>query len=58
LIDVRLTHGQLAAATGATRATVTRVLGVMKKRRQVWTIGAGPEQRFCIRSREAHAHVH
>lgn len=58
VIDVRLTHGQLAAATGATRATVTRVLGVLKKRHLVWTVDAGPAQRFCIRSREVHAHAH
>jgi hypothetical protein len=58
VIDVRFTHGQLAAATGATRATVTRVLGVLKKRQLVWTVGAGSAQRFCIRSREVHGHAH
>ncbi len=57
LIDVRLTHGQLAAATGSTRATITRALGVLRRRRTVWTVGRGTTQRFGLREREAHAHA-
>ena len=56
VVDVRLTHGQLAAAVGATRATVTRALGALKRRRLVWTSGSGPSTRFCLRAREIHGH--
>lgn len=58
LVDVRLTHNQLAAATGTTRATITRALGQLRKRRLVWTQGRGVTQRFGLREREAHAHAH
>lgn len=57
LVDVRLTHSDLAAATGTTRATVTRVLGRLQQQRLIWTVGTGPDQRFCIRAREIHGHA-
>jgi hypothetical protein len=57
VIDVRLTHGQLAAATGTTRATVTRVLGALKRRGLAWTAGAGPAQRFCLRDPDIDRHT-
>jgi len=54
LIDVRLTHDQLASATAATRATVTRALGQLRHRGMVWSVDSGAGRRFCI----DHAHTH
>jgi CRP-like cAMP-binding protein len=56
LIDVRLTHGHLAAALGATRATMTRVIGRLKRRKAVLVIGEGDQQRFVVRHVEHHDH--
>lgn len=58
LIDVRLTHSQFAAATASTRATVTRALGQLRRRRVVWSVGRGGGQRYGLRSRGAHSHGH
>jgi hypothetical protein len=48
LIDVRITHAQLAAAVGATRTTVTRLLGDLRSRGLVSTVGVGAGERFCL----------
>jgi len=56
LIDVRVTHAQLAAAVGATRATITRVVGRLRARRAVTLIGSGDDQRFVLRQIEQHRH--
>lgn len=48
LIDVRLTHAQLATAVGATRSTVTRLLGELRRRSVLVTIGKGEHERFCL----------
>ncbi len=48
LINVRLTHAQLAAAIGATRSTVTRLLGELRRRSLLMTIGKGEHERFCL----------
>ncbi|WP_239337279.1 helix-turn-helix domain-containing protein [Frankia sp. CiP3] len=48
IIDLRLTHTHLAAATGATRATITRLLGVLRRRHLVGTVGTGSEERICL----------
>ncbi len=48
LIDVRLTHAQLATAIGATRSTVTRLLGDLRLRGALTTIGKGDHERFCL----------
>ena len=52
LIDVRITHAQLATAVGATRTTVTRILGELRARNLLTTVGSGASERFCLRSRE------
>ena len=49
LIDVRITHAQLAAAVGATRTTVTRLLGDLRARGLLTTAGAGGGERLCLR---------
>ncbi len=52
LIDVRITHAQLASAVGATRTTVTHILGELRGRELITTIGAGSGERFLLRTWE------
>jgi CRP-like cAMP-binding protein len=49
LIDVRLTHIQLANAVGATRSSITRVLGELRATDKLITIGNANNERFCLR---------
>lgn len=48
LVDVRLTHAQLASASGATRTTVTRLLGELRGRSLLGVEGHGGEERFVL----------
>lgn len=57
LIDVRLTHDLLAAATASTRATVTRAMGRLRKRGLVWTIATGSGPRVCLDPARTHQHA-
>ena len=57
-VDVRLTHGQLASAIGATRATVTRLIGRLRKDRILSLPGGGADKRFVLRIVERHVHSH
>lgn len=57
LIDLRLTHAQLATAVGATRSTVTRILRELRVRGAVVIVGAGERERFCLRHWRGGAHV-
>lgn len=56
LIDVRITHAQLAAAAGATRTTITRTLGDLRTRGLLATVGSGDGERFCLREPEGAHH--
>jgi CRP-like cAMP-binding protein len=56
LIDVRITHQQLASAVGATRTTITRILRDLKRSGQLLTIGTGGSERFCLPDWEPHQH--
>jgi CRP-like cAMP-binding protein len=56
LVDVRLTHAQLAAALGTTRATVTRMVGRLRRARVLDTVGDGHDERFLLRLVERHRH--
>ena len=47
-IDVRVTHAQMAAAIGATRATVTRLLGTLRRRGLISTVSTLRGERFCL----------
>jgi CRP-like cAMP-binding protein len=58
LVNVRLTHAQLASAASATRTTITRTLGDLKTRGHLLTFGSGEAERFIIRQRETGAHQH
>jgi CRP-like cAMP-binding protein len=57
LIDLRLTHAQLATAVGATRSTVIRIVRELRVGGAVVTIGAGERERFCLRHWHGGAHV-
>jgi CRP-like cAMP-binding protein len=48
LVDLRLTHSQLAAAVGATRSTVTRTLGELRTAGALTVVGQGAGERFCL----------
>jgi CRP-like cAMP-binding protein len=56
VIDVRITHQQLASAVGATRTTITRILRDLKRTGQLTTIGSGNSERFCLLDWEPHQH--
>ena len=49
LISVRLTHSQIAAAIGATRTTVTRLIGDQERKGQLRVVGRGANARFWIK---------
>jgi CRP-like cAMP-binding protein len=48
VIDVRITHVQLASAVGATRATVTRRIGMLRRRGLLTVTGSGGSERYCL----------
>lgn len=56
LLDVRLTHAQLASAIGATRSTVTRQLGRLRRAGLVRTTGRGAQERFLLGAAVAELH--
>jgi CRP-like cAMP-binding protein len=48
LVDVRLTHVQLASAVGGTRATVTRLISQLRRRGLLGVIRSAEGMRFCL----------
>jgi hypothetical protein len=48
LLEVRITHAQLASAVGATRTTVTRPLGKLRRRGILLAVPAEGGERFCL----------
>jgi len=48
LINVRLTHHQLASAVGSTRATITRTLSDLKVQGRILTCTTPDGERFCL----------
>jgi CRP-like cAMP-binding protein len=60
LINIRITHAQLASAVGTTRSTITRTLGDLKARGQLGLVGSGDAERFCLYAIEHghHSHLH
>lgn len=53
LIDLRITHAQLAAAIGATRATVTRLLGPLRRRGVVSSVATPRGERMLLPNRQS-----
>jgi CRP-like cAMP-binding protein len=58
LIDVRLTHSQLASAIGANRTTVTRLLSELRRRKLITVTGCGKLERFCLTNWNARGYEH
>lgn len=56
LVNVRITHAQLAAAVGATRTTITRTLGNLRTRGELVQVGKGEAERFCLTAAPAHSY--
>ncbi len=56
VIDVRITHAQLASAVGATRATVTRRIGLLRRRGLLAVTGSGRGERYCLPDWEGQRH--
>lgn len=48
IINVRITHLQLAAAVGATRTTITRTLGDLKNQGRLALLQTADGERFCL----------
>ncbi len=56
VIDLRLTHAQLALAIGSTRATVTRTITDLKLQNKLTTIDTENGERFCLPTWEKCSH--
>lgn len=48
LVEVRITHSQLASAVGATRTTVTRLLGRLRRRGLLFSVSSPQGERYCL----------
>ncbi len=48
LIDVRVTHAQLASAVGSTRTSITRILSELRDTGKIMIISAQGEDRLCL----------
>ena len=48
LLDLRLTHMQLASAIGATRTTITRILGQLRRRGEIVMVATENGERLCL----------
>lgn len=56
VINLRLTHAQLASAIGSTRATVTRTISDLKLQNKLTTINTENGERFCLLTWEKCSH--
>lgn len=57
LLDIRLTHEQLAGIIGCTRTSITRVLAVLRKRNVLSLIETEDGTRFCLHEWELGEHI-
>ncbi|HVP21171.1 MAG TPA: Crp/Fnr family transcriptional regulator [Anaerolineaceae bacterium] len=48
LVDVRITHSQLASAVGATRTTITRTLGDLRRQGSLTMVQTSDGERYCL----------
>jgi hypothetical protein len=55
MIDIRITHIQLASAVGATRTTITRTVGDLRKQGVLSLVGTADGERYCL-TRWEHNH--
>jgi CRP-like cAMP-binding protein len=57
LIEVQVTQAQLASAVGATRTTVSRLLGCLRRRGMVIGVRSGRGERYCLQDWEGRGHA-
>jgi CRP-like cAMP-binding protein len=57
LIEVRITQSQLASAVGATRTTVSRLLGGLRRRGLLIAVRSGRGERYCLQGWEGRGHA-
>lgn len=58
LINVRITHSNLAVAVGATRTTITRVLGELRVSGKLISLETDNGDCFCLCGEHTHLHHH
>jgi CRP-like cAMP-binding protein len=56
LLEVRITHIQLSSAVGATRTTITRLLGQLRRQGVLAVVPAEGGGRFCLRDWDGNRH--
>jgi hypothetical protein len=56
LVDVRITHSQLASAVGATRTTITRTLGDLRRQGILSLVQTHDGERYCLQEWEPGDH--
>lgn len=57
VIELQVTQTQLASAVGATRTTVTRLLGRLRRRGALIAIRSGRGERYCLHDWEVRGHA-
>lgn len=57
LLNVRLTHAQLASATGSTRATITRTISDLKKLGKLSSLSTAEGERYCLLTWDSCSHL-
>ncbi len=57
VIDLRITQQDLALAVGATRSTVTRLIGDLRRRRALDVVAFGGGERYCLPVDQVHHHL-
>ncbi|MEM7539706.1 MAG: Crp/Fnr family transcriptional regulator [Chloroflexota bacterium] len=57
LLDLRITHQQLASAIGVTRPTITRLISILRRRHLLSTVGVGNKERFLLHGQSHATHV-
>ncbi|MEM7134759.1 MAG: Crp/Fnr family transcriptional regulator [Chloroflexota bacterium] len=56
LLDLRITHQQLASAIGVTRPTITRLISILRRRQLLSTVGVGNQERFLLHHKTQTTH--
>ena len=56
MVDVRITHTQLASAVGATRTTITRMIGDLRKQGILSLVETADGERYCLTQWEQNHH--
>ena len=57
LLDLRITHQQLASTIGVTRPTITRLISLLRRRHLLSTVGVGNQERFLLHQQPRATHL-